>query len=278
MMSEVQVWTEADRMQLRKFFPSILSSGCNIISDRQHGKSNLAKILVAELAQQKDIPCRLKVFDTASVWRWSFLNSFMFQEILDDTSKVYDSEENILYDLAFTDSERIMQFVGNTILLDYERNRERKKACSGKLNDWIIYILEEAQNSLGRYALNRNSGKVWLKMVSEGANFGLGFIFIGQRASDVSTQVIERQQSLFVGRCTGDNNSRKLRRLIGSTSGKDQLGEPIYEIAKTLKKGEFIFWNGAEAYRFNCPLFESVYPNQKPVEVKPPRSRWEKLF
>jgi hypothetical protein len=255
----------------------ILCHSCTIIANPQMGKTNLAKVVVSEIVRQRPLLVSAKVFDTAQVWRHRFLSSFKFQEINDLTSKVYDGEDNIIFDMEYEDSERIMQFMGNAILLDYERNRLRKKE-SGKLIDYFLYTIEEAQNSLGSYSLNRESGRIWLKMISEAGNFGLSFLFIGQRAADISTKAVERSQTYFIGKTVGDRNIQKLKGILGSDAGAQQLGEPLHERAKRLKIGEFIFWNGETAYLFECPKFEDLYKDQKPSEVKPEKPRWLRIW
>jgi len=82
----------------------------------------------------------------------------------------------------------------------------------------------------------------------------------------------------FIGKTTGDNNIAKLKRIVGKDSGVDQLGMPLHEKAKLLSLGEFVFWSGTEAWIFQCPLFEDLYPNQKPTEVRPLRKRWFRLW
>lgn len=261
----------------KRFLLDILSRGCNILSDRQMGKTNLAKVIVSEMVKQKFL-AQHRIFDTAQVWRHSFLSTFKFQEINDETRQVYDGIDNILFDVEYDDTERIMQFMGNTILLDYKLNRQRKKASNGVLTDWKVYTLEEAQNSLGSYSLNRETGRIWLKILSEGANFNLAFLMIGQRASDISTKAIERMQTYWIGRTSGDNNVRKLKGIVGNKAGSDTLGMPLHEKARTLKIGEFLFYNGAEAWLFESPKFEDSYPNQKPQLIVQPRKRWLRLW
>lgn len=261
----------------RRILEDILSHKCSIIADNQMGKTNLSKLIISEMVKQ-NLPVQNKIFDVAQTWRHNFLSTFKFQEINEATRKVWTGDENILYDIAYEDSEQIMQFMGNEVMEDYRKAREAKKAANGKLGNWILYTLEESQNSLGSYALNKISGRLWLKAISESANFNLSFLFIGQRASDISAKAVERAQSRFIGRTTGDNNTRKLRGLIGSKSGMTELGQPLHEVAKTLKVGQFIYWSGSEAYMFECPRFEDLYPNQKPEQVEPPKKRWMKIF
>lgn len=260
----------------REILKDILSHKCSIIADNQMGKTNLSKLIISEMVKQ-NLPVQNKIFDVAQTWRHNFLSTFKFQEINEATRKVWTGDENILYDIAYEDSEQIMQFMGNEVMEDYRKAREAKKAANGKLGNWILYTLEESQNSLGSYALNKISGRLWLKAISESANFNLSFLFIGQRAADISAKAIERAQCRFIGRTTGDNNSRKLRGMIG-TVGVDQLGMPLHERAKTLKLGEFLFWNGESAWLFESPKFDTLYPNNKPVEVKPPEKRWLRLW
>jgi hypothetical protein len=258
----------------QRFLTNMLSQRCNIISNPQTGKTNLTKVIVSEYVRQ-GFPVQIKMFDTCQVFRHSFLESFKLQEINGNTSMVYRGEGNIIYDVEFDGSEKIMQFVGTEVKLNYHKNRELKK--NGDV-EHILYVIEEAQNSLGRYALTRKSGDFWLKTISEGANFGLSYLFVGQRAADISTSVIERSTVSFIGKTTGDNNIRKVKSLIGDKAGEEQLGMPIHEVAKTLELGQFIWWNGQEAWKFKCPLFEDLYPNQKPMIVSPPPKRWEKIF
>jgi hypothetical protein len=256
----------------------VLKRSCTIVSNPQFGKTNLAKVLISEIVRQRPLLTNIKVFDVAQVWRHSFLSSFKMQEINDNTVKVYAEPENTIFDIEYEDSEKIMQFMGNTVLLDYEENRLRKKMANGKLMDYKLYCIEEAQNSLGTYSLSRETYRIWLKMISEAGNFNMSFIFIGQRAADISTKAIERSQTYFIGKTVGDRNIMKLRGIIGRNAGMEQLQEPLYEKAKRLKLGEFLFWNGATAWLFECPKFEDLYPNEKPIEVKPEPSRWLKIW
>lgn len=258
----------------------ILSHRLNIIADPQHGKTNLSRVLVAEMVKQLS-NVQVKVFDTTQVYRHNFLDTFKCQEINNDTQKVFDDCGGIVFDIEYMFSQRIAQFIGNVVLIDYQRNRERKKASNGKLNDWTLYVLEEAQNSLNTHALNRLDSAVLLKSICEAANFGLSYIFIGQRAQDISTKAIERSSCYFIGKTVGDNNVRKLKGIVGKKAGiesKDGLGLPIHERAQKLEVGQFIFWNGSSAWTFKCPKFEVIYPNQRPQLVSPPKKRWSQIF
>jgi len=268
--------TNKDDIIPQRFLTNMLNQRCNIISNPQTGKTNLTKVIVSEYVRQ-GFPVQIKMFDTCQVFRHSFLESFKLQEINGNTSADYGGEDNIVFDMEYDDSEEIMQFIGRDLQRNFHKNREIKK--NTQLKKWTLYVIEEAQNSLGRYALSRSTGRFWMKAISEGANFGLGFLFVGQRAADISTSVIERSTVSFIGKTTGDNNIRKVKSLVGNDAGEEQLGIPIHEACKTLELGQFIWWNGQEAWKFRCPLFEDLYPNQKPLMITPPPpKRWEKIF
>lgn len=263
----------------KQILQNILCHRVNILGNPQFGKSNTAKVLMSEFVRQR-LLVQIKCYDTACNWRHNFLLSFKFQEINDDTHAVYNGRENILYDMQFSDPDKVMRFIGNDILLDYERNRARKNATvDGKLGDWIVYCIEEAHGSFGRFTLSRygNNGNTWLKLIGEGGNFNQCFVFLGQRLADISASAVERSTCYLVGRTTGDNDVAKLQRILGKDA-KDKQGIPLSELVKTLDLGQFLYWDGESCFVWNCPRFEDLYPNEKPMLVTPPKSRWLKLF
>jgi len=123
---------------------NVLQRRCNIIANPQTGKTNLLKIIVSEIVRQQ-LPCQVRLYDTAQVLRHSFLSSFKFQEINDSTREKYVGTDNILFDIEYHEGDKTMGFIGNDILEAYKYNRQRKKFNGGKLNDWILYGIEEAE-------------------------------------------------------------------------------------------------------------------------------------
>jgi len=261
----------------KQILQNILKHRCNVIANPQYGKTNLCQVILAEFIRQR-FPCQIRVYDPCSVWRHKFLSSFKLQEINDQTYQVYDGQDNIIFDIEYIDAEKITQFIGNDILLGFERNRVRKKSTNnGKLNDYIIHCIEETHGSFGRYTLSRKDGRTWLKLIGEGGNFGLSFLLVDQRLADVSASLVERSSLYLIGKLTGDNNIKKIQRVLGKDT-VDKSGQPLSEKVKTLELGQFLFYDGKEAQLFNCPLFEELYPNQKPQLIREPQRRWFKIF
>jgi len=150
---------------------------------------------------------------------------------------------------------------------DFTLRREEKIANRGVLFNWILYVIEEAQNVLGRYSLSRNTGRLWMKMISEGRNFGLGFVMIGQRGSDLSASVVERAQGYLFGRASGENDRRKIRRIVGDAKIKERFGdgeewkrvtgEKISEEVARLEVGQFIYFNSQFGRLIQFPLYKT---------------------
>jgi len=89
-------------------------------------------------------------------------------------------------------------------------------------------------NCLGTYSMSGAEGRFWLKVVSECGNYGQVIIGLGQRFADISTRVVDRTRYYLLGATSGERDLVKIRG-IG--------GKGLAEKVKTLKKGEFIFFD-----------------------------------
>jgi len=248
----------------------ILSSGLIIIGNKKCGKSNAGKVILHQFIQkQKDFPnLKVKIFDTVFNWRYSFTSiPYILVNENNDTEeflhKIALANSHLIVDVDYLYSDEAQEIIGEILEYDYLHKKQLKIANQGKITEYSLYLIEEAQNIIGTYALMRDVGKFWLKMVSEGRNMGINFIFIGQRAGDISPKAVERSQNYLIGRTLGDNNKRKVK----SIAGKD-----VMERAEKLKVGEFIFYNGLHTYFVRFPLFKSnskPYPYQYKPDNKP---------
>lgn len=241
----------------------ILKSGLVIAGGKGEGKSNSAKVLLAEIMRQVDqLPFEIqcKIFDTACNWRWMF-EPILFQEVKDGSRYIYNGKKDILYDVAMTDEDVVMNFIQKIVMNDFEAQRQKKIAVNGDRTKfgWKLYCLEEAQSSLSRFSLIRRNGKRMLKSISEGRNMNQCYIVIGQRLAEMATGLIERCHGMMFGKMVGANDLRKIRNKCGAESG-------IAEEVKQLDVGQFIYWNGNSAYKFYCP--EYIVDTQ-PVEWLP---------
>lgn len=239
----------------------MLKSGLVIVGGKGCGKSNAAKIIMRKIINKEilsDIYFRCKIYDTCQNWMHEF-EHIPYIEVVDgsyDYSMVDNENLAILYDIGSDNVDAIMNMIGESVRIDFAINRELKKCMDGEMKNWNVYCIEEAQNVLGSFSLNRDNGKFWLKAISEGRNFNMAFIFIGQRLADISTKVIERAQGYLFGKTTGDNDKNKIRRICGKSIG-------IHEKVSNLEQGEFIYWNGAKGWELQFDEYIS--------EVKPYR-------
>jgi len=235
-----------------KILNGILKGGLVIVGGKGCGKSNAGKVFTAEIIRKQPLPIQVKIFDTASNLRWDF-EDIIYQEITEKTRYFYDKEDNhVLFDIALINDDDILKFMERVVMNDYLKQRARKAELGGHNDKWILYMVEEAQNIIGTHSLMRRSGRRLLKLFSEGRNFGLSFIFIGQRLADVSTKAIERCNGYLYGRMTGDNDLAKLKRIVGRKS-------PIVSNVQKLDagKGQFIFYNGMSTYNVQVPLYDA---------------------
>lgn len=248
----------------------IVKTGLCVLGGRGVGKSNLVKVLIREII--KLYPAiQPKIFDTCCNWKWEF-EKILYQYITNGTRYVYSGKNPILFDMDFISADKAMDFVGKVTLNDYIQQRKKKEKLGGYNDRKILMVIEEAQNILGSYSLRRKKGKVWMKLISEGRNFGLGFILIGQRASNISTSALERMQGLFLGKMVSDNDLAKVRRICGRDS---EMAEKVKNLDDV---GDFIYWNGSSGYRFNCPKYET---DTQPILWKiteEEKKRWEWMY
>lgn len=236
----------------------ILRTGLLIVGGKGIGKTNAFKVITSEIIKNQPLPIQVKLFDTACNLRWDF--EPIFYQTVDEKSRlIYGGNKHILYDIEIIEQGDMQRFINDIIIHDYLNQRKLKIEMKGNLMEWILYGLEETQNSLGRYALIRKEGQKLLKMISEARNYNQSFIIVGQRLADISTSLIERASGYLFGKMTGDNDLSKLRRICGSDIEMD-------DFVKKLQLGEFIYWNGSSAYQFNCPKYKS---GTVPLEWQP---------
>lgn len=236
----------------RPVLNGILKSGLVITAGKGTGKSNAGKVWTADIIRNQPLPpIQVKIFDTASNLRWDF-EPILCQEINEKTRYFYDKDEHILFDIALVDDEEVLKFMERVVMTDYLKQRKRKEELEGHNDKWILYLVEEAQNILGTHSLMRRSGRRLLKLFSEGRNFGLSFIFIGQRLADISTKAIERCNGYLFGRMNGDNDLAKLKRIVGR---KSSIADKVQKLE--IGKGEFMFYNGGSTYDVTFPLYKS---------------------
>jgi len=255
----------------KEIIQEILDTGLIIIGSKKCGKSNSAKVLASEIIRgYPNIQCR--IFDSCQVWVHEF-DPILYHRINDNIRFLYIGNKHILYNIEYLDPELRMKAIES--IVRYDRKQQEELKWKGQMNRWIVYIIEEAQNILGRYALSRESGKYWCTFISEGRNFNQAFVMIGQRAADISAQIIERAQGYLFGRASGDNDKSKIKRIVGKRARMvNQLvddewikitGDKIAEETGQLQVGELIYFNGEKGSMIKFPEYKS---GTKPILMR----------
>jgi len=240
------------------------SGGLIVCGTPQHGKTNgmmhiLRKILEGKLHLEKKL--KTVTFDTALNWRFHF-DSLPYVDA--ETCNILPTVQDLIVDVGFADSIDIRSYIGNIVLNDYYVKRNIKTKFEGQNQYLNLYIIEEAQNVLGSYSLSGNEGRFWLKILSEGANYGQIFFFLGQRLSDISAKIVERRRYFLIGATSGDNDLKKLKRMLGN--------DMLINAVKSLKKGEFIFYD-KDSKNMTLIGFPRFTQNGKPFSYEKKESK-----
>lgn len=230
-------------------------------AERGAGKSEGLKSLVKYIKEKytrEDGNRRVvfKCFDPSLSW---WISSPLEHKLRVNEYSIRKDKIHNLNDIVFATGELTIDdrkaFIASVINIDYAtRYRHIIKYGPSVLQTQplIVYIVEEAQVVLNSYAL-RSSSKVSdiiKDFISIGRNIGYnehGLTMIGstQRASEVSTEVVERCH-LLLGKQKGDNNLRKIRR---------STNKYVYDLIRQLPLYNFIYYNGQVTQPFQFPRY-----------------------
>ena len=225
-----------------------------VCGERGAGKTCAIKSLVNHILQSDGKDICFKVFDPSLAW----LQLPPFKKIFRVSEKTIrrnqiNNECNVIFltgELTINDR---FSFVASIIGGDYsERYHQIIKNGHESLKGepLIIYIVEEAQVVVGSYALRSRNGSsdIMKDFISMGRNLGfsergLSAILSTQRLSEVSSQVVERG-NLLIGKMSGDNNLRKLKR--ATSYG-------LLDKVRKLERYQWLYWNGRTSKVFKIP-------------------------
>jgi len=221
------------------------------------GKTNAVKHIVRYIRNSqryKEGKIVIRIGDSANTWKLTF-DEIPYVDITKKPS-IPEDEKTVLLDLGFLSTAKNVSLVENLVGQDYYIQRESMNKNNGTAEIQRIYVLEEIQNLFGSY----KKSDFWLKIWSESRNYSQFFIGIGQRLSDISTQIVERTKYLLIGSLAGDNDISKLKRAFGS-----EKGQRIANVVMSLRKGEFLWVDreGENSMKISFPKFEQ---NGKPYE------------
>jgi len=241
--------SEISQITLEEIIQKVLDSGQIIITGvKQTGKTNTAMWLMRTLMEStphKNLEMRTVIFDTVLNWRNRY-DSIQYLNVED--FRILPTVLDLIVDIGYSDSNETRNAIGQIVMNDFARKRAMKEKFYGKVPYYDVYLIEEAQNCLGQFALNGEVGRFWLKIISECANYKMIFLFITQRLADVSTKVIERTRYFLLGSTSGDNDLAKIRRMGG---------RKLADYVSGLKKGQFILFDkdSKKQYRITFDLF-----------------------
>lgn len=262
-------FTKIDDMSeqlLNKIIQSLIDNGkLLVIGLGGHGKTSATMHLVRKLIEIQDLPSRkygnilIRIGDSANVWKWAF-DKIPFVDVTKKPS-IPEDEKTLLLDLGFSETKRNRAIIENLVRGDYFQQRDMMNSHQGQLPVRRFYIIEEIQNVLGSYSLSGTSGEFWLKIMSEGRNYGQYVVGLGQRFADISAKVVERTRYFLLGAISGENDANKIQRMFGS-----ERGPRVVSCMLGLSKGQFLWLDKEQpenSFKIYFPKFEQ---NGQPFE------------
>lgn len=228
-----------------------------------HGKTIAAMHIVRRIMNMKEYLEKnviINLCDTVGIWKWKFDAVPYVNMVKSSSIDENEQTQTILLDLGFSDPDLNTQIIENLVRGDFIQQRDMLNNSGGQLLTRRIYIIEEIQNVLGTYALSGNSGKFWLKEVSEGRNYGQYIIGVGQRLGDISPKIVERTRYFLFGAISGENDANKIKHMFGSK------GRNVVNTLMGLKRGEFLFVDKENMENSWIIYFPDFIQNGSPYE------------
>jgi len=214
---------------------SLLKTGAFISGSKGSGKTTLAMSLADSLMREG---CILKVFDISGKWRIKSSIPNLYIPI-NSTLPNIPLYTSITFDLTLLTPRDMRNFITRVLRHDFERqvrSTERK---------WIVYVFEECQLLIPQGKLRSNVAQEVLRILTVGRNYNISYIAITQRPATVDTTVLELTDVQFFGKCTGQNDLKKLSNYVANVNK-----------LKKLKVGEFILIEDGEEVTYKSELFE----------------------
>jgi len=248
-----------------------------VLGSAQFGKTTLAKHIVKALTKIPNVKTR--VFDSSTKWLFespcevvftvpqpittvyelqgelmayeeqSTINDNLLRELLEHKSIVFDFSE--IVDVNY---ER--NFQARLIFLDKQRLIRETKKNKGRISERVVYCYEETQGTLGTNSLRRTAMQWLAKSISVSANYGLSWLIVTRRASEVSTQIFEHSNQKAVTNSNQPNSIRKLKSIFSWEN---------VEIIKSLQLGEFLVLTPQGTYYLQTTIYKDRDPKSLAV-------------
>lgn len=264
-----------------------------VVGQPQIGKSTLAKHLIRELSKLSNV--RIRVWDSSTKHlfnsavekvfvipqpnlvvysdtdAWQPNEMIAYSEVLNDSEMEKILQEKcICFDTSEIDDimfERMIQ--QRFIHIDKKNQIAQVKRNKGHVKDFIVWCCEESQGVFSSNSLRRKEN-LWLaKCISTSANYGISWLIITRRASEVSTKIFEHSVIKAIGNSNQPNSLRKLKQIL---KWQD------IELMKTFGKGQFLILNNKGTFYLKTEKFKGNNPIiLEPQPLKPKQNFKSKI-
>jgi hypothetical protein len=248
-----------------------MKNGVCITGTSQSGKSNLA-FQIADKLMREEIT--VYVIDPSQTWMRNSNVPFVV-EVKPNVPLSWKGDKSVIFDTSRLHVPVQQAFIEQfcKIIMDAAIDTEQSE------RNQIFVIFEEAHTPLPNHALYSNKFAETVRLLTQGANFGVRFMTITQFPSMMDKLPIKMSQQRFFGLTSEPNDLKYLRSF---------LGDRVKEL-ETLETGEFLYDHKKETKLIETKEFETevkpskmwqAEPKEKaePQEqTKPPETDWLQL-
>jgi hypothetical protein len=161
-------------------------------------------------------------------------------------------------------------FLTSILQNDFRKNDVLKNEHGGinPFESW--YLIDEAHNVIGRFALVGKKGEDLMDMISEMRNYKMYTISVTRRLTDLSTTFVESCRNVLIGKTIGDNDLKKIESMYGKT---------IHDEVAKLKPFSFIFYDRDNGMKAEIPFPKFVQVGQpSPLDTAKMRGTIRYIF
>ena len=225
------------------------------VAQRGHGKTTLVKKLVESAPE-----IVWKIFDVSQSWYHSAPVAYRMWVKPESTYK--ENVRNCVYELGQLSEADRRAFIAYIIGQDYDARYMGVFIDGPEVIEkipLIVYIIEESNVIFNSYSLNKTDeagdifrpGEILRDFISVGRNYGLNGVFVTTASMGELSTRIRRRASLLMGQVLGGSELGAIRR---------RANKETVEKVKTLKRFEFVYWNGTTSQKFKVGKYEGSVP------------------
>lgn len=210
------------------------------------GKTRLACDIASQLQRAG---YWVAVFDPVGIWK-NISNIPHYQQMMGNPliMRLALPCQSVIYDISGMVLEHQQSFINEWCRQYFHFRR------TSSWDQPAIIIFEES-HLFARNLRSKTSQQI-LRLATAGRNFNTRVLSLTQRVSNLSTEISEQSEQIYLGYTIGENNRRKIRTL---------LGKEWIKVAEELEVGEFIWRHGRRIEVVKVPLFNT---NNMPEEIK----------